>query len=600
MTVIEFIRQATARAPNAVALRTAHGCVSYAALMQRVDGLARALCERGIGPNCRVAVLLDRSPELIVALLATLATGAAYVPLDPELPAVRLAAILRDSASGLLLGRDDVATLSTATGLARFDPQDWPSSGAAVERHQRGPAYVIYTSGSTGGPKGVVIEHDSLTNYLAWCRSRLPFTGGGAPLFASIAFDHSVTCVYPPLMSGEPLTLLPPIQGGRALAAGLLTEHRYSFVKITPSHFGFLDAEQRARLGRSTDLLMFGGERIAPDMVAHARRDNPTLEVMNHYGPTEATVGCCVYRVPVPAPAGAIPIGKPIDQVLASIRREDGTETEPNELGELWIGGAALAAGYWQRPDLTARAFVEPTTPENGPSRWYRTGDAVRRRTDGILEYVSRLDDQVKILGYRVEPREVEQVLKSLPGVTNAAVLASGSGDERNRLIAAVVVSNPLLTEETLRHAAREHLPGPMVPERVLCLNRLPVMQNGKLDRRAILELAARPAALDASLESLLGARFSLALGLPQVEPHEDFFELGGDSMATVEIAAWVGERFRVPLEPTALFEHPSVHALARHIRALSAPPTTSLLSEGAAAKQSTSPTFALGNGRAP
>jgi len=389
MSILETIRKVAEYHPHRTALHTPQGDVSYADLIRLVDGLAHALRDRQIGPGSRVAVHLDRSAEMMVALLGTLACGAAYVPLTTEDPVGRLRDIVQDSQCCLLLSRAGGEVLAEVTGIERLDPESWPLDGPTITAPPGGPAYLIYTSGSTGTPKGVVIGHTSLDNYLAWAVSELPFTGGGVPLFGSIAFDHSVTVCYPPLMKGEPLILLPPIQGGRSLAAGLLSGHRYSYVKITPSHWAFLDADQRATLGRSTDLLIFGGERLNSDLIRQARRDNPGLAVMNHYGPTEATVGCCVYRVPASLPPTSIPIGQPIPGVEACIRRDDLTVAESGEVGELFIGGKALAHGYWRRPDLTAQAFVELPDGQSGTSRWYRTGDLARRGSDGNIDYLA-------------------------------------------------------------------------------------------------------------------------------------------------------------------------------------------------------------------
>jgi amino acid adenylation domain-containing protein len=571
MSVLETIRKVAVRRPRSTALRTPQGDVSYAEFIRRVDGLAHSLRRRGIGPDSRVAIHLERSAEMIIAIFGSLASGAAYVPLATENPAERLREIVQDSQCSLLLSRADGEFLAESNGIERLDPSAWAMDGPSNPAFVGGPAYLIYTSGSTGKPKGVVIEHASLENYLAWAVSELPFTGGGAPLFGSISFDLSVTICYPPLMKGEPLILLPPIQGARALAESLVTGHHYSYVKITPSHWAFLDADQRAALGGSTDLLMFGGERLTFELVRQARRDNPSLAVMNHYGPTEATVGCCVYRVPASLAGTSVPIGQPISGVEANVLREDLTPAEPGEPGELFIGGRALARGYWGRPDLTAKAFVELPDGRGGLSRWYRTGDLVQRLTDTNIEYLGRADDQVKILGHRVEPGEIEQALRSHPGVQEAVVLAA----ERSgaiELIAGVTVSDGSLTEKELRRFARLRLPSVMVPTRIIRLDSFPVTSSGKLDRQLILKLAelCAPETCETSIEDLVAGKFREALGLPHVEPADDFFELGGDSMATVEITVWASEHFQITLEPAALFEFPTTQSLADRIRRLS------------------------------
>lgn len=590
--VISAIRQSAVRTPEAVALRGPDSVLTYRQMMRRVDGLAATLRERGVGPGHQVAVHLPRSPEMIIAMLGVLACGAAYVPLDPANPAARLQHILNDSGSVLLLSERNGQGLADAVGIPCLCPSDWRGESPALPAPHDGPAYLIYTSGSTGLPKGVLIEHSSLENYLAWALAELPFTGRGVPLLASISFDHSVTCCFPPLMKGEPLSLMPPLEGGRAMAKALLDGRRYSYVKITPSHARLLDLEQRAALGRCTDLLMFGGERVTADLIEQVRRDAPALPVMNHYGPTEATVGCCVYRVPSGPVEGVVPIGQPIPGVSAMVLRPDGVSAQPGETGELYIGGKALAQGYYRRPELTARAFVELA---GLGGRWYRTGDVARLRGDGLIEYLGRADDQIKVLGHRIEPAEIEAALRRHKLVGEAAVVAREREDQIE-LIAAITAADVAPQEEALRAHLRLHLPAVMVPSRLLFFDRLPVTAGGKIDRQAILARAAatpapvtasveglesppaadepraRPALRDGAMECWLAARFATVLGVTEVGLDDDFFELGGDSLATVEIIQWVRDELQAPVEAPALFKYPTVRMLVAHLRTLRSP----------------------------
>jgi amino acid adenylation domain-containing protein len=582
-TVIDAIRATAARCPQTVALRTAFSTMPYGELVARVDGLAARLLGCGVGPETRVGIHLRRSPEMIVAMLAILGAGAAYVPLDPDYPLARLRYIVEDSQVALVLGEKDTTDILGRPSVDRLDPSEWPHdppSEPLPTPNSTDPAYVIYTSGSTGTPKGVVIEHAAMTNYLAWCLQALPATGGGVPLFASVSFDHAVTCIYPPLMVGEPLTLLPSIQGGRTLAQGLLTECRYSFVKITPSHLRLLDLDQRAKLGRSADLVMLGGERVSSELVTQLRRDAPELAVMNHYGPTEATVGCCIYLVPKEAPTGTLPIGQPISGIDVTVRDPNGAICRSNEPGELYIGGVGLAREYWRRPDLTDTAFVILDGLDGIPKRWYRSGDLVTQRADGILEYLGRVDDQIKILGHRVEPAEIETVIRQHPGVVDAAIVS----DDRPggvELVAAVVVKNMELTEVLLDQHVQAHLPAAMVPSQFIILDQLPVTANGKLDRDAFLLKAKvvhsnafeRSGSLDGDddIETQLVAKWQEVFGVKAIGLDADFFELGGDSLASVEIVRWASRAFKVDLELPALFEHPTVRELADVIRSFQA-----------------------------
>ena len=396
MSVMERIRTVAERQPDAIACCWDGGALTYRQLIERVDGLARDLLRRGISSNARVAIHLERSPELIVAILATLAAGAAYVPLDPDFPLARLRHIIADSRPALVLGSIEPAMLSLDGRIPVLSPRQWSRSRRKVEVRSRGPAYLIYTSGSTGLPKGVVIGRAALNNYLAWAVAELPFGGDGVPLLASASFDHAVTCYFPPLMMGDCLVLLPPLEGGRNLKAGLLTGRRYSYVKITPSHFRLLDLEARAELGRSAALVMFGGEQVGANLIADVRRDRPLLPVINHYGPTETTVGCCVYRVPTGVVADPVPIGRPMPGVEAFIRRERGAAANGMDVGELLIGGKALARGYWRSPKQTAAKFIRSSNGRGRTRRWYRTGDLVRRTENGDFIFLGRADDQVR------------------------------------------------------------------------------------------------------------------------------------------------------------------------------------------------------------
>lgn len=567
-SLIDKILATCERVPNNVALSDATSSIRYDELERRVGGVAHTMRAAGVEPRCRVAICLERSQDLIVGILGVLACGATYVPLDPDTPHERLVQIIRDCRPAAILAGQDGAKLAETTGVARLDPGGWATDGHVSGAGTRELAYIVYTSGSSGTAKGVMVGHASLENYIAWCVAELPFTGHGVPLFASVSFDHAITCYLPPLLKGEAVFLVPRVEGGRTLARALLTGRRYSYVKITPSHLRLLDLDQRAQLGRRTNLVMFGGERLTGDLVAHVRRDEPGLAVMNHYGPTEATVGCCVYRVPPDAAAGSVPIGKPIPGVTTMVRRADLTAAAVSEPGELHVGGLALARGYWDQPELTARSFADVRDGAGRSTRWYLTGDVVVRHRDGELRYLGRADDQVKVLGHRVEPSEIEHVLHLHPQVREAFVVADPSS-ERARLVGAVTLAFGTITDQQLRSHVRSHLPPAHVPARLVVLNTPPLTRNGKVDRQAILAAAA-PMEDDETagpLEDRIAAAFAEMLGLPDADPDEDFFELGGDSLASVETVAWIQDELGVELEVSALFDHPTARALARHIQ---------------------------------
>ena len=562
--VLTAVRSAAHRAPGTVAVRAPGSTLTYAQLVARVDSVVAVLAGRGIGAGDRVAVHHDRSPDLVVALLGVLGAGAAYVPLDPDEPRRRALDLLADAKPRCLLGDRAGAALAADAGIPHAGSSSGPGSSATVPvPADVDAAYVIYTSGSTGTPKGVVVDHGSLRNYLAWVLAAVPWSGGGVPLFASVAFDHAVTCFLPPLMAGETLHLLPPLRGGRELGAALLDGRHYSFVKITPSHLRMLSADERAALGGATDLLMFGGERLTSELVADVRRAHPDLRVLNHYGPTEATVGCCVYAVPDEPPRD-VPIGRPLPGVDVLVVDDHGP-VAPGTAGELLVGGLAPARGYLGRDPETRDRFVHR---EGYPGRWYRTGDVVRLDRNGDLEYLGRRDDQVKLLGHRVEPGEIEHCLRAHPAVRDAVVLVAPG--EPPELVAAVTTDGASAIPSELRTHLRSSLPPAWVPSRIGVLPALPVTARGKVDRDAVLALVPAAAVPGSSLEERIAAKLGQLLGLDVVAPHDDFFELGGDSLAAVELVVWAEHECGHPVETSALFSHPTPHELAVHLSALS------------------------------
>jgi nonribosomal peptide synthetase DhbF len=545
--------------------------LSYGELLKRMDGLARLLREHEVQPADRVAICLERSFDMIIAILAVMAAGAVYVPLDPVFPQERLVYLLLDCRAACLLSGSDGAELALAAGVPRLDPKDWPAEGTAVETKETESAYIIYTSGSTGFPKGVEVGHAAMENYVQWATSTLPFTGRGVPLFTSIAFDHAVTNIFPPLLMSEPIILLPPLLGGSALAHALLGDRSapvcYSYVKITPSLFQFLDKGQRARLGCQTKLLMFGGEKLAAGLVEDARSQNPVLAVMNHYGPTEATVGCCFYLVPENLEGPAVPVGLPLPGVETSIRRPDLSISENGEPGELLIAGKALAAGYWGRPDLTKAAFLILPDENQNEKRWYRTGDMARRSEEGTIALLGRTDGQLKIMGSRIEPMEITRHLERYAGVRQAVVFTV----ERQpaiELVAALAFFGGQLKTEEIRKYLQGLLPAAMIPARYLILDELPLLPGGKTDIKSLRALVPAQDG-DLSVEAAIAIKFAEVLGDELTDWDDDYFMAGGDSLGSVDIVVWAEERFNVPLEISCLFDYPTVNSFAAHLRSL-------------------------------
>ncbi len=590
-TLPELFAAQVARTPDATALiAEAEDELSYAELDARANRLAHLLIRRGIGPESLVAVALPRSTDLVVALLGVLKAGGAYVPLDLDYPAERIGHMLNDSRPVLLLGSrkvtvgpagadlppslllDDPETLDALALQPADGPEDSRRTAPLLPQH---PAYVIYTSGSTGRPKGVVVPHQGLTNYLTRVGEAYPEVGGSTLMHASVSFDAGVTALYGALT-----------HGGRVHLAALdehlprlLGDHRLTFLKATPSHLALLDAlpEQCAPTGR----MMVGGEALNAAQLQAWRRRHPDVPMVNHYGPTEATVGCADHLT-VAADEdgdGSVPIGRPMWNTSLRVLDPALRPVPVGTVGELYVAGVQLARGYLNRPGLTADRFVADPFGAAG-TRMYRTGDVVRRNRDGEIEFLGRADDQVKIRGYRIELGEVESALAALPEVAQAAVVvrpepprdggalpATGGG----RLVGYIVPAegSTLAADElpsAVRSSLAERLPAHMVPAAVLVLPALPLTVNGKLDRRALPapDFAAaitgrRPGTAH---EELLCAAFAEVLGLPEVGVDDSFFELGGHSLLAMALV----ERLRardVAIDVRTLFAAPTVAELA-------------------------------------
>jgi amino acid adenylation domain-containing protein/non-ribosomal peptide synthase protein (TIGR01720 family) len=579
-TVHGLVEAWAARTPDAVAVVAGGVTWSYAELDRRANQLAHHLRAFGLGTEGIVGVCLERSAELVVALLAILKAGGAYLPLDPSYPAERLAFMLGDSRAAIIVTTEALADELPAIGpLVVCVDGD---AGAIAAHPARAPApaatgahlaYVLYTSGSTGRPKGVMIEHRSAVTYVTWCAAAYGVAGGaGAPVHSSISFDLTVTSLFGPLAGGSAVHLVPERDGVEGLARALRARPGFSLVKLTPSHLRLLTAQLSPDEARTaTRALVIGGEALTGEDVAFWRTHAPDVRLINEYGPTETVVGCCVHEVASRDPgAGPVPIGRPIAGARLYVLDASLSLVGLGTPGELYIGGPGIARGYANAPARTAERFVpDPFTGEPG-ARLYRTGDRVRRRADGVLEFHGRLDDQVKIKGYRIEPAEIEAVLREQPGVEAAVVVARG--EPAARRLVAFVVAPDLVDAAVLRARCRVRLPDYLVPAIVRILPALPRSANGKIDHRALPSEDAEPAADRASdrahvaprsdVERTLAEIWAGVLGRDRVGIDDNFFDLGGDSILVVQIASRA-HRAGLQISPNDLFDHQTIRALA-------------------------------------
>jgi amino acid adenylation domain-containing protein len=454
LCVHQLFEQQVERSPEAPALIFEQLSLSYRELNAQANRLAHHLIDLGVQPDDRIALCLERSAAMVIGLLAILKAGGAYVPLDPTYPSERLTRILSDSAPRLLLtdargrtalGTAALATLtvldldgSSAPWASEPDTNPDPRALGLTSRHL---AYIIYTSGSTGSPKGVMIEHAGLCNYLHWTASYAP--QHGSIVSSSISFDATVTSLYAPLLCGGTITVIPTHQETEALKL-LLLQQSQRLVKITPTHLDFLGHQfDSKQLPPVAHTFVIGGEALSPSTLQLWRKLTPTARLINEYGPTETVVGCVVHEFPKDLRTlTTVPIGRPISNTRIYLLDGHGQPVPLGAVGEMYVGGAGVARGYLNRPELTAERFLtDPFSPHPG-ARMYRTGDLARYLPDGNLVFLGRNDSQVKIRGYRIEPGEIEAYLVSHPAVREAVVLAREDRTGEKRLVA-YVVSRP-------------------------------------------------------------------------------------------------------------------------------------------------------------
>ncbi|WP_369356029.1 amino acid adenylation domain-containing protein [Streptomyces sp. cg2] len=576
------IAERAAARPDAVAVVDGERRLTYGELDRRANQLAHRLRAAGAGRGTLVGIAVERSAEVVVAILGTLKAGAGYVPLDPEFPAQRLAAMLAESRPAVLLTQEHVrpGLPPTRARVICLD-RDLTAVAGYPETAPEGPgdagdlAYVTYTSGSTGRPKGVMVEHRSLFNIVTEA-VRLYDLGPGSRMlqFYTMSFDGGVWEVFLTLASGATLVIATPeARQSPARLAEQLRAESISALTLPPAVAAVLDASALPGV-RSLGL---AGDVLAPELAREWARGR---RLFNIYGPSEATLSVALHRVDPEATGRRVPLGPPVPNTRCYVLDERLAVVPVGVTGELYLGGAGLARGYLDRPDLTAQRFVaDPFGPPG--SRLYRTGDLVRWTPEGRLEFAGRVDNQVKIRGYRVEPAEVESALLRQPGVAEAAVIARDDGTGHKRLVGYVVTDptgpagptggTAADTTALLRALAGE-LPGYMVPSALVALAALPLGPTGKVDVRALPapdpadRAADGPIAPRTPTEEALAAIWAELLGLARVGVEDNFFDLGGDSVTSLRLMARMSGAFGVEVSPRDFFDAPTIAALAERL----------------------------------
>ncbi|GEB62522.1 hypothetical protein SGA01_81270 [Streptomyces gardneri] len=580
VTVHELFARQAARTPEAVAITCEGARLTYGELNARANRLAHHLIDLGIKAEDLVTVCVDRGPELIVALLGVMKAGAAYVPLDPEYPAARLEFMLADTRAPLVVTQAHLADrLPEAAARVLLDT-DGPTIAArpATDPAQRsGPddlAYIIYTSGSTGTPKGVMIQHRSMSNRLQEMRSRYGITDADRVLqFASVTFDAAAEQIFPTLISGgrlvmrgmekwSPASLLHTVES-EGVTVGELTPALWE--QVVP-HLG-----NGRSLGPGFRLLVLGGEQV-PAAAVKEWFQYTSVPIYNTYGPTETTITATSSLIT--RPRGVILIGSPIANTEALVMDRFGGPAPIGVPGELWIGGAGVARGYWNRPELTGEVFVPHPFSEEPGARVYRTGDLVRWLPDGNLEFLGRIDQQVKLRGLRIELGEIESALSGHEDVAAAVVIVREDSPGDKRLVGyCVPAAGREPSVAALRARLRESLPDYMVPNWFVLLDALPLTPNGKVDRKALPEPEGdRPETDDAyvaprtEVERIIAGIWSEVLGIDRIGVHDNFFHLGGHSLLATRVINQIDLLTGLEVSLRKFFLAPTVADVSAHV----------------------------------
>ncbi|HEF4762590.1 TPA: non-ribosomal peptide synthetase [Pseudomonas putida] len=579
----ELLNEQARQTPHRTALLWEGGSLDFAELHTRANRLAHYLRDKGVGPDVCVAIAAERSPQLLIGLLAIIKAGGAYVPLDPDYPAERLAYMLGDSGVDLLLTQTALLDRLPATdgvsviAMDTLHLESWPSHAPGLHLHGDNLAYVIYTSGSTGQPKGVGNTHAALAERLQWMQATYRLNDSDVLMQkAPISFDVSVWECFWPLITGSRLLIAGPGEHRDPhRIAQLVQAHGVTTLHFVPPLLALFIDEPLSAECTSLRRVFSGGEALPAELRNHVLAQLPAVQLHNRYGPTETAINVTHWHCSL-ADGERSPIGRPLGNVICRVLDGDLNPVPAGVPGELCISGMGLARGYLGRPALTAERFVVDPLGEQG-ARLYRTGDRARWTADGVIEYLGRLDQQVKLRGFRVEPEEIEARLLAQDGVAQAVVLVRETS-AGGQLIGYYTATDATETEDTqttrLKAALAAELPEYMVPAQLMRLDAMPLSPSGKLDRRALPEpqwQVREHVEPVTELEQRIAAIWREVLGLEQVGLRDDFFALGGHSLLATQIISRTRQACDVELPLRALFENSELGAFAEQIRLIQA-----------------------------
>ncbi len=577
----QLFEEQTARTPDNTAIKYGDSALTYRELNSKANRLAHHLRSIGVGPDSRIAICMERSVEMVIAIWGALKSGGAYVPIDPAYPTERLAFMMKDAAVAVTLTLDHFAsaardhcsqTLCLDTDWERIERNS--DQNPSIETSPENLAYMIYTSGSTGQPKGAMITHSGLVNYLAWAVNYYDVSeGNGSPVHSPLAFDLTVTSIFSPLLAGRAVELVREDEGVDGLISAMREDARFGLVKLTPAHLDLISQRLSAeQLASSARALIVGGEALLGETLQAWKDHGPDTRIVNEYGPTETVVGCCIFDIRASEiKPGPIPIGWPIANTQLFVLDERLRPAPAGVSGELYIGGDGLARGYHNRPDLTAEKFIPNPFSQQPGARMYRTGDLSRHSMEGYLEYFGRVDDQVKIRGYRVELGEIEAALKQHTDVSEAAVIVREDEPGDKRLAAYIVAqSKQPANANDLRDYLRKRLPDYMIPSAFVMMDALPLTRNGKVDRRALpepdvarSEFQSQYAAPRTLAEETLAEIWAEVLKMNRVGVDDNFFALGGDSIRSIMVRSRAQQR-GLAISHQQIFQHQTIRELAQ------------------------------------
>ncbi len=579
-TLPDLFENQVAQCPNAVAVTFGEESLSYSQLNARANRLAHHLISLGVGPECLVGISLERSIDMVVALLGILKAGGAYVPIDVDLPKMRRDNLLAEAGLRHMVTTEAFRSLFdrqveqiVTCGARQFANQS--PENPEFELRPDHPAYVNFTSGSTGHPKGVVVPHRAVVRLVREPNYVRLNSSTRLLQLAPLSFDAATFEIWGALLNGGSLVIMPPGLASPTEIGDVLTGQRVDTLWLTAGLFNqMVDLALPALSGVSQ--LLAGGDVLSVEHVQKAQRAHPKCQIINGYGPTENTTFSTCYRIPAQADfSQGVPIGTPVNHSRAYVLDRRLKPVPIGVTGELYVAGAGIALGYLNQPEWTAEKFIPDAFSNRPGARMYRTGDLVRWRADGVLQFEGRTDQQIKLRGFRIEPAEIEGALLAHPDVAQAAVIAREDGALGRRLVACVIpVPGAIPDVAHLRRYLAERLPDYMVPAAYVMLDALPLTANGKVDRQALSIHSAEPILAHSApvdrlrpIEAQLLMIWEEILSTTSVHPDDNFFDLGGHSLLAVGLMSRIAQVMRHNLPVRALFEAPTVRQMAQLLR---------------------------------